>query len=86
MATDLTPEITQAASDPASASVDGQSATARPMGDLVMADQYLAGKAGAAVGNRRGIRFSKLLPAGPMSDQGETRPVGSSFSSGGGLI
>lgn len=87
MPTDLTPTITQAASDPQSAAVDGQSATARPMGDLIAADQYLAQKSAAAVGKRRGIRFSKLLPSGPVSDQGGTQGPGTfAGGPGGGLI
>jgi hypothetical protein len=84
MATDLSDQIEQAASDPQSAAVDGQSATARPMGDLIAADQYLAAKAGMAR-RRRGVRFTKILASGPVSDQGQTRPLGS-FGGGGGLI
>lgn len=82
MATDLTPQIEQAAADPQSASVDGQSATARPMADLIAADQYVASKASMAT-RRRGLRFSKILPSGPVSDQAGTR-LGGSFSGGAG--
>lgn len=45
--TDLTEHIEQAALDPASASADGQSATAVPIPDLIEADKYLAGKKAA---------------------------------------
>ncbi len=78
---DLSTTITTAAGDPASASVDGQSATSRPIADLILADQYLAGRVGITK-KHRGIRFSKLLPAGCLSDQGGSRqgqPVNEGF-------
>lgn len=81
MATDLEPTIVQAALEPASASADGQSATGRSIADLIAADQYLAGKV-AAKQKRRGLTFSKIVPAGAISDDGTTLG-GSAF--GGGL-
>lgn len=66
---DLTEQITQAASDPAAASGDGQSATARPLGELIDADRYLGNKA-AAARRRRGLRYSKLTTPGALPDCG----------------
>ena len=83
--TDLQATIQTAATTPQSASVDGQSATARPVADLILADQYAAAKY-AMSKKHRGIRFNKILPAGPVSDQGGTR-LGGSFGGGaGGLV
>lgn len=60
---DLSQSITDAAGTPQSASADGQSASARPIDQLIKADQYLALRAAAGL-RRRGMRFSRLiLPA-----------------------
>lgn len=63
MADDLEQTIRDAAETPAQAIIDGQSATARPLKDLIEADQYLAGKT-AATSPSRGLRFSKFVPPG----------------------
>ncbi len=84
MPIDLSAQIEQAAADPQSATSDNQSATARPIADLIAADQYLAAK--AAIGLKyRGIRMSKILPAGPVSDMNGSR-VGGGFNTSGGLV
>lgn len=60
---DLSDEIEAAAQGPKSHSVDGESAVARDIDDLIKADRYLAAK--AAAGNpMRGLRFAKIVPGG----------------------
>lgn len=67
---DLTEAIEQAALDPASASVDGQSATARPLSDLIEADRYLRGLAATEPTTTRGgsgwgcLRTARAVPPG----------------------
>jgi hypothetical protein len=58
---DLEDTIRDAAADPASASEDGRSATARSIDELIKADKYLASKA-AASGRKTGIRYGKFIP------------------------
>ena len=61
-----------AALSPQSATVDGNSATARPAADFVLLANYAAGLAAAAQG-RPSIRQFKLVPpgtVGPSSQQG----------------
>jgi len=73
VANDLTQTIATAAATPAAAASDGQSATSRPIADLIAADQYLAGR--VAAGNRqRGLSFSKIIKAGTMPDGTSPRP------------
>jgi len=79
---DLTPQITQAASDPASMTTDGQSVTTQDPAKLIQLDQYLNNRA-AASKRRRGLRFSKLVPPGAVSDNGGAC-TGSSFDQPGG--
>jgi hypothetical protein len=55
----------------ASSTIDGNSATAQPIAGLIQADQYLAAKT-AASKRRRGIRFSKIINPGALSDAGGT--------------
>lgn len=69
MATDLADTIATEAVSPASSAADGQSATARPLADLITADRYLAAKA-AMASRRKGVSFSKLIPPGPLCDGG----------------
>lgn len=78
---DLSDTITTAASDPASVTSDGQSATTRPIADLILADQYLAAK-DAVRKRRRGITFTKVVTPGALDDCGGTR-VGIPFNQGG---
>jgi hypothetical protein len=73
---DLSEQIEQAGSDPATVSVDGLSVGAKPIGELIKADQYLAAKS-AAANRRRGIRFSKIVNPGALSDQGGAITAGS---------
>jgi hypothetical protein len=73
--TDLSPQIQQAANDPLSASADGQSATARSMADLILAETYLASRAAATRPKSRGLRFTKLSPAGCFPDANGTGRV-----------
>lgn len=63
---DLTPDIEQQAAEPAAATSDGQSATARPIGDLIEADRYLKGNAALSGTNANG---------GPVSGWKRTRPA-----------
>lgn len=69
---DLTDTIEEAAQDPASASSDGQSATARPIADLIAADRYLKGQQATESTNAQGgprsgwgaLRAAKAIPPG----------------------
>jgi hypothetical protein len=58
---------------PQSATVDGLNTTMYALKDQIAADRYGAATA-AASSVRRGLRFSKLLPAGAMSDQQSKQP------------
>lgn len=51
---DLTEQIEQTAAEPASATGDGQSATAHSLPDLIEADRYLKGKEAVAGTNPNG--------------------------------
>ncbi|MFI4874633.1 MAG: hypothetical protein ACIALR_04820 [Blastopirellula sp. JB062] len=62
---DLSDTIKQAAADPQRVTVDGISADARSIKDLIEADRYLASKK-AAKGRRRGLVISKLRPPGTV--------------------
>lgn len=66
---DLSDQITDLASNPASTAGDGQSLTEQPLPALIQADQYLAAK--AAAGNRsRGLRYGRFVLGGQV--QGTT--------------
>lgn len=80
MATDLTDTIAEEAAAPVSSTADGQSATARPLTDLITADRYLAAKQAIAK-RRRGITFGQIIPPGPMADGGGAI-VGTPFGGG----
>lgn len=65
MADDLESTIEDAAANPASVSVDGQTVQTRSLSELIEADRYLRSKEAAASGKRPGgIRFTKLIPPG----------------------
>lgn len=66
-ANDLTDIIATEAVSPVSSAADGQSASGRPIAELIAADKYLAAKAASKLG-RRGLLFTKLLPPGPTGD------------------
>lgn len=68
---DLTTDISTQAVEPASSSADGQSASARPIADLITAQQYLDIRA-ANRKRRRGIGFARLTAPGAADDQGGT--------------
>ena len=55
--------LRDAASQPAKASVDGQSVEQHPLKDQIEADRYLASKAVARKPGL-GIKFAKLVPPG----------------------
>jgi hypothetical protein len=71
---DLSSDIEEAAQGPKSHTVDGETATARTIDELIAADRYLAAKAAASRG-RGGLRFSKFVPGGaagtPVQGGGE---------------
>lgn len=60
---DLSNDIETAATDPASASADGESVQARPLSELIEADKYLKANTGASKAHR-GLRITKLVPPG----------------------
>ncbi len=66
---DLTTAIVDAATGPASATVDGQSVTARSAADLIALDRYLHAKA-AQQSRRKGATFGKFIAPGPLPDDG----------------
>jgi hypothetical protein len=66
---DLTTTIETEAALPASSSADGQSASARPIGDLIKAQQFIDAKA-VLKKRRRGLLFTKLVTPGAASDCG----------------
>ncbi len=70
--------IESAANSPQAASADGQSVSARSIGDMVLADQYANTVAGAAKKNR-GIRYTKMTSPGQIG-----RPQGGASFEGGG--
>jgi hypothetical protein len=71
---DLAGAIADAVAEPASASGDGQSATARSIDDMIRADQHLAAKrAGARA--LRGVQVTQLLGT-PALDDGNRPPRG----------
>ena len=80
---DLGVTIEQSAEAPQSITTDGLTSTDHPLAAQIMADRYLAGKNNATQKNR-GLRFSKLLASGPVSDSQETRQgFSSNFSNPG---
>ena len=68
------PDLDTAATDPASASADGQSVTARPIPDLIALDNHVAGKA-KRTKRRRGLLMGILVNPGAASDVGRTYPT-----------
>jgi hypothetical protein len=80
---DLSDDIAQQAVEPVTSAADGQSATGRAIGEIVQADQYVAGKT-AAKKRRRGIRFAKIINPGALSDGGQGPGIGGFDSPGGG--
>ncbi len=62
---DLSAEIREAATGVARMTVDGQSAEAVPVKDVIEADRYLAAR-NAAKKRRCGLRFMKLVPPGSV--------------------
>lgn len=63
---DLTPQIEQAASEPKSATSDGQSATHHDLDDLIAADRYLKGvNTVTSTGTGwAGLRIARFKPPG----------------------
>jgi hypothetical protein len=82
---DLSDQINSTAAGPAHAAGDAGEMTAQPLQALIQADRYLSAKAGLTT-KRRGVRYSKIIPAGPMADQQASGIGGVNFASPGGLI
>ena len=61
---ELEEAIIDAAQKPSSATVDGRSATAQPLRDMIDADRYVEGKRAARKSSGWGIRFAKIVPPG----------------------
>ncbi len=72
MADDLTPQIASDAATPASFSEEGRTDSKRSLTELIAADKYLK-QTQAASNPTFGIRFSKIVPPGPICDYGETK-------------
>lgn len=62
---EFTDLIAENAAEPASASVDGTSASSKPLESLIAADRHLAAKRGAA-SKLFGIRIQPIAPGGPV--------------------
>ena len=62
MSDDLSDTIREAAGDPEQVSADGVSVKARPIDQLIAADEHLAAKT-AAGKNHLGLIFRKLVPS-----------------------
>jgi len=60
---DLTETIEEAAESPAAHAVDGESATARPIQDLIAADKYLAAKQNRTKGMNAILRQQMKAPS-----------------------
>lgn len=70
---ELETEIATAAQEPASAASDGQSATNRPIDDLIKADQYLTRKRVARCRGFFGqIAIAKIVPPGAVEAHGSS--------------
>lgn len=67
--------ITTAIADPASASSDGQSVSARSASDLIALLQYSAGLT-AMTKRRRGIRCTSMVNPGALDDRGVVTAAG----------
>lgn len=71
---DLTTDIEQQAAEPAASAQDGGSATARPIPELIQADQYLKGNQGLSGTNDNGgpksgwsrLRTARANPGGAV--------------------
>jgi hypothetical protein len=61
---DIQAAIATNATGPKRVSVDGVSSEQHPIQDQIAAAQYTAGEDGASKPNR-GLRFTKMIPAGP---------------------
>ena len=82
---DQSGQINQNAQNPASASSDAGSVVQHPIPSQIAGDRYAAAVTNAR-GRNRGVRFSKISPAGPVSDQQATNPSGGvGFDEGDGL-
>jgi hypothetical protein len=62
--------VTDGLNDPASASADGQSVSARPIGDLIAGEQFAA-VSQAMTTRRKGLRFTRVYNAGPVRNRGD---------------
>jgi hypothetical protein len=60
---EIAESIATAATQPASASVDGNSVTQRSLREQIEAANYIASRTAAAQ-NRFGLRFSQIVPPG----------------------
>jgi hypothetical protein len=75
---DLSDQIQNAAETPQSATVDGRSATARPIGEMIAADRYLR-EIAASTSSGLGIRMVRTRPPGAVHSR--ARFPGDSFGS-----
>lgn len=66
---EIASEIERQSLEPLTSGTDGQTATGRSVGDMIQGAQFAAGVKAARRG-RRGIRFSKLINPGALSDGG----------------
>jgi xanthine dehydrogenase iron-sulfur cluster and FAD-binding subunit A len=74
-ATDLSSDLAQQAVEPASSSGDGHSASARPIGDLLKAQQALDARVTVRK-RRRGMITTQLTTPGALDDAGRSTTGG----------
>jgi len=79
--TDLSDTIAAEAALPISSSGDGQAATARPIGDLIKAQQFLDARA-ARKKRRLGIITRVMTTPGALDDGGRSISPGGNFAGG----
>lgn len=60
---DLSDQIESAAETPKSVTIDGNSANARDLRELIEVDQYLAAKRAAST-KRQGLSYRQIVPPG----------------------
>lgn len=74
-------DLATRAAEPAAVTADGQSSTDRTIPEQIQAIQFQAAAA-AAKKRRRGLRLSKIINPGPLSDGGANIGPGAPFGGG----
>jgi hypothetical protein len=67
MASEIETAIGTAATEPAAATVDGVTMTARSIDEMIKADRYLRAKEAAATTGKTRLKFAKFVPPGTIN-------------------